>query len=123
MNTTTYSIYRRSYLEPTIQSYINIITINRMPNGPLSSIIKKVRFLPLSPFKEYNRQERCGFAFNSLTNPGTVMKIEELPDLISFLSCNNYIVDTKLTKIINSNDAAINTANNNLLFFITYTKN
>lgn len=116
----TYSIYRRSYLEPTSKTYTNIISINRMPNGPLSSIVKKVRFLPLSPFKEYNN-EGCVFAFNSLTNPSTVMKIEELSDLISFLSCNNYIVDTKLTKIINSNDAAINTTTNNLLFFITYT--
>ena len=118
----TYSIYRRSYLEPTLQSYVNIISINRMPIGPLASIVKKVRFLPLSPFKEYNN-DGCAFAFNSLTNPGTVMKIEELPDLITFLSYNNYTVDTKLTKIINSNDAAINTMTNNLLFFITYTKN
>ena len=115
----TYAIYRRPYLEPTTQSYKNIITIDQMPEGPLSSIVRKVRFIPLSPFKQYNN-EGCAFGFDSLINPGSLMKIEELPNLISFLSCNNYVVDTKITKIINSNDAAINTSNNNLLFFITY---
>jgi len=120
--TSTYAIYRRPYLEVSDKSYKNIITINTMPAGPLSSIVQKVRFEQLSPFKK-NTEYACDYGFCSLTNPGRLMNIEELPNLISYLTTNGYTINTKITNVINSNDSLVNTSNNNLIFFINYVCN
>ena len=123
----TVSLFSQPYLDSYNQCYKNIITVNTMPQGPLSKFVRRVQFPPLSEFKSSNNcnpHKNCGLALSSINNNGSnLMIVDETPDLISFLLSNGYTVDTSITKMFNTSDIRFQTDNSNkLICFITYTK-
>jgi hypothetical protein len=92
----SYALYNTTYFDTIDKLYYNIITINRMPIGTLAQLV--------IPFKNnkvsaYSMNELgCGLGFKSTRNK--LMRLDELPDLISFLLENGYIIDTALTMMI-----------------------
>ena len=127
----TVTLFSQPYLDKVNQCYKNIITINLMPQGPLAKLVRRVQFPILSEFKQpgpCSRINNCGLALISLNNNtcekngSNLMVVDELPNLISFLLTNGYIIDTSLTKMFNTSDIRFQTENrNNLICFITYT--
>jgi hypothetical protein len=113
----TYAIYSQPYFDTKTQSYRNIITINILPNGPFASLVTRVNFASLSPYKE--RDSSCGFAVISIKNKRELMPIDELPMLFSFLMTNGYTIDTSLTKMLHISDIQMKSSNN-LISFILY---
>ena len=132
MSAKTVSLFSQPYLDRFNQCYKNIVVINLPPQGPLSSLVKRVNFPPLSEFKQQGTCsttpfKQCGLALTTLNgycsikNGDNLMVIDEVPDLISFLVSNGYTVDTSITKMFNDSDIRFDTnTGNKLICFITY---
>jgi hypothetical protein len=126
----TVSLFSRPYLDTYNQCYKNIVTINLLPQGPLSKFVRRTQLPILSEFKQQgpcNRLEKCCLALTSLNkdccnkNGSNLMVVDEVPNLISFLLTNGYSVDTSITKMFNQSDIRFQTDNENkLICFITY---
>ena len=129
-NINTYTLFSQPYLDTYNQCYKNIITINQPPNGPLNKLLRKVKFYPLSQFKQpnaCNRYQPCGFSFQSLNydcgkNGTNLMVVDEIPELFGFLLANGYTIDTSITKMLNNSDIRIDTnESKKIICFITFT--
>ena len=133
MSAKTVSLFSQPYLDKLNQCYKNIVVVNLPPQGPLSNLVKKVNFPPLSEFKQStpcSTLKQCGLALLSLNgycsigcnkNGDNLMVIDEVPDLISYLVSNGYTVDTSITKMFNDSDIRFDTnTGNKLICFITY---
>jgi hypothetical protein len=133
----TVTLFSEPYLDYYNQCYKNIVTINFIPQGPLSTFVRKIHFPRLSPFKEpsgsgscCNQIKTCGYALTTIQNGlpfpcnkinNNLMTVDEVPNLISFLLSNGYTVDTSITKLFNSSDIRFQTdTGNKLICFITY---
>jgi hypothetical protein len=136
----TISLFSQPYYDPCSQCYLNIVTSNLPPRGPLLKLSRRVKLYPLSEFKQYNncgsQLQSCGLGFRSLrfldgfcnyngTNNSyscsELMTVNEIPDLFSFLLSNGYTIDTRITKMMNQSSIRYNTNNSNeLIALITY---
>jgi hypothetical protein len=126
----TVSLFSQPYLDKYNQCYKNIVVVNLKPQGPLGELVHFTHFPPLSEFQEYNNcspNKNCGFAIRRLGNcyynncKDDFMRVDEIPDLISFLTSNGYTIDTDITKMFNTSDIQFNTnTGNKLICFITY---
>lgn len=127
----TVTLFSQPYLDKYNQCYKNIVTINAVPQGPLAQFVRKVQFPPLSEFKQpgpCSHINNCGFALVSLNNDNcyakkgfSLMIVDEIPNLVSFLLTNGYTIDTSLTKMFNTSDIRFQTENaNKLIFLATY---
>lgn len=130
MNSKIYTLSVRPYLDPCLQCYKNIITINMKPEGPLGKYVYQKQFLPLSRFKipgPCTPMKRCGLVISSsflehfgiCCGNNNVITADQIPDFYSYLSLNGYTVDTSLTKMTNDSDIFFD--ENKLLCFIKYT--
>ena len=110
--------------------YRNIITLNMFPQGPLSKLVVRTQFRPLSEFQTFggdcDERKTCGLALRSLRGSSNgcgsgLMSVEELPDLYSFLVSNGYKIETSLTKMTNASKIQLNNENNNaeLICFVS----
>ena len=126
------SLFSQPYLDTYNQCYKNIVVINLPPQGPLSSLVRRINFPPLSEFKQpgqCNPLKQCGYALSSLSDCNSscgksgnnLMVVDEVPNLISYLLSNGYTVDTSITKMFNTSDIRFETnMGNKLICFITY---
>ena len=118
----TYTLSVQNFLDQHNKCYRKIITINAMPVGPLAQHIKRVNAPKLSPFKETSLccpSSTCVFAVTNIDSPGCcsdLMCVDDIPNLFSFLSSNNYMIDTGLTKLMQKSNIRFN---NDLLCFIS----
>jgi hypothetical protein len=121
----TVSLFSQPYLDSYNQCYKNIVVVNMRPMGPLADLVRYVKFPPLSEFKQpgpCTPSKQCGYALQSLAH-NTLMEVDEVPTLISYLMSYGYSVDTNITKMFNSSEIAFDTnIGNKLICFITYTQ-
>lgn len=97
-----FQIMQTTYLHPSTHVYDKILVIDRDPTGPLKEMVTRISRPKLSPFQTVDRQMYCSCinAFTSLKCRGNLMTINELPQLLSYLLSNGYIIDTALSKLI-----------------------
>lgn len=84
------------YLDKLCKQYRNIITLDTMPTGPLAQKVAHIRIPNLSEF-EY-KETKCKFAI--LKDNGKYMESSDLPALMSYMVSNGYIIDYKMTKLL-----------------------
>lgn len=102
------------YVEPLLdtynQTYVSALTVNTMPDGPLSKVIRVFNTPNLSPFQTFtntiNRGDNCTYILMKYPNGNkgiskNWMLEEDIPAVFSFLQENNYKIDTSLTKLMN----------------------
>ena len=77
------------------------------PGTPLYAQTKTINVARVSPFTQSpgcgERYRSCQSAIMTLDGPagvGTLMRDDELPDLVNFLLTNGYTIDSKLTKLM-----------------------
>lgn len=126
----TISLFSQPYLDTYNKCYKNIVVTNLRPMGPLNNLVRVVNFPPLSEFKQStlcSPIKNCGYALMSLNNTGCgkmcgdLMLVDEIPNLISYLSMNGYMIDTSVTKMFNKSEIKFDTnIGNKLICFITY---
>ena len=122
MTNKTCTISCQPYLDRFQQCYINILTINMIPAGPLREKVVRIQTPPLSEFKApgpCTPLKLCALALTSFCHGGCgggLMRENEIPDLFSFLLANGYTINEGLTKLLAKND----TDNQRTICFITY---
>jgi hypothetical protein len=97
--------------------YRNALVINKIPDGPLSNIIKTTKREKLSVFKQNcspcSKNDTC---MNIVLNPSNKEEYlfeEDLVELITFLVENGYTIDTKLSKLMQARYRDV-------VFYVTY---
>lgn len=100
------------YLEPLLdtynQTYVSALTLNTMPDGPLSKAVRIFNTPNLSPFQNTGNYTYILMKYPK-GNKGIStnwMLSEDIPTVFSFLQSNNYIIDISLTKLMN--DSQVN---------------
>ena len=109
-----YLISKQLYLDKLNKCYKTIIIINSKPEGELKKITTNIKLNKLtSNGTLYGccNKNLCVYAFVSIKNCCKFMCIEELPELITYLTNNNYKIDYQLTKLLSKH-------NKDLLFAI-----
>lgn len=117
-HTKSFTLFSQPFLDTQLQCYKTIITLNTIPAGPLSKFTTRIRMNRLSEFKTPGPccpNKKCEFTLQSFYGNGP-MNIEELPDLFSFLTSNNYDINTQLTKILKKEE----TGGKNTIAFVTF---
>ena len=116
-----YTISTQPFLDNFNKCYKNIITIDRLPEGPLKNIVKQILPPKLSIFSYNNnccQVKSCIYAFTSFNDVSRLLCLDELDDLFVFLNNNGYTFENKLTKLINLNVKS----SNSFICFINYNK-
>ena len=132
------------------KSYKNIVTINRMPEGPLRSCVVRVRRNKLSSFSVPQRgscESQCVYVLTQnvyniendsesrsscgcggkgyKTNPGgsEYLCVDQIPDFLEIAQENNYTIDYKLSKLItNSGVGSSNILGSNFVCSLSYSR-
>ena len=113
-----------AYLEPILdsysQTYLNVITLSGMPEGPLGQMVKLISLKKLSPFMDmpsnttFRNSLGVGCTYVLLKYPkqystikcrDTYMTADDIPAFFSYLRSHNYHIDTDLTKMMNKSRA------------------
>jgi len=97
------------YLEPIynsiLETYQNIITLDNIPNGPLSYIVSRIRFPKLSPFPTASNSFRSGQCVPTLLRYPTArvgnpfkqidafMGADDIPSVLSYLRTHGYRIE------------------------------
>ena len=118
MSPKSFSLFSQPYLDRVNECYLTLITINTMPQGPIREKVVRVKMPPLSEFKEPSPcapRQMCALALRALDRCG-LMTIDDLPNLMSYLTENNYEYNKGITNVIRRND----TQNKETIAFITY---
>lgn len=113
------------YLE-SCGNYTNIVTINSLPNGPLRPFVRRIQLPRLSPFQTNSRggYDRLNCALGLVipfTLENRLVTANDIPYLFEFLTNNGYIINTKITNMMNN--SSIRLTNETILCFITYSPN
>jgi hypothetical protein len=117
----SYAITSQTYYDNQNQCYKNILVINSFPQGPLSSLVKKINTPKLSPFKQdtvccsIKNCVQAIFKINESKNE--LMTPEDIPELFNFLILNGYKIDTSLTRMMNDSEVKFTT--NKLVCYIS----
>ena len=115
--TKVWSLSMRPYYDHYSQRYINIMTINSEPFGPLTSIVRRLNPSRLSDVSSRSndfedRPYQCLYAIeyphnsypynnnNHNHSKLNLMNIDDISELYSFLLENNYEVDFRFTKLM-----------------------
>lgn len=124
-----YSLYIQPYYDRSAEQYINIITINKLPSGPLADYVTNIRFNKLSDYfgstsYTYGLNNLYVYAIKNINNGCNncvceLLRAENIDDFIGFLIENNYTVNKDLTKIMGNDKIYLNNGRK-LLFYINY---
>ena len=110
------------YLEPILNSYwktyMQVITLNIIPDGPLHDLVMPVSFPKLSQFQEapgnspFFRGSHCvpclmRYPVSYIGGSGAAFKMgdafmgaDDIPSVFSFLQSNGYTIQTQLTSML-----------------------
>lgn len=128
----TFTITSIPYYNSCSQCYLNVLSINVEPKGPLKKFVRRINFPKLSIYKvdspcipikncglvltnlgiETNNINCCNNYSNDLLTPNNI------PELISFLLSNGYQIETQITNMLQNSQVKFN--NNKLVLTATY---
>jgi hypothetical protein len=98
-----YQFMLKPYYDNVRQCYKQIITVFPKPRGALVNISKQLTPTRLSTFRSFSDCDpypRCFYAVTDPHNPCDLLRIEDLPLLLDFLSRNDYKINDQLTRTI-----------------------
>ena len=91
------ALYLEPILDPKTKEYINVLTLDTYPEGPLRDLVKQQRLPSLSEFKAPN-QEKCKYTLMHEDRVCYLTK-SDIPYMFSYLRTNGYTIDRDLTKL------------------------
>jgi hypothetical protein len=96
-----YAITRQVYPDSQF-NYDSILTINTIPEGPLSNYTKQINISPkrISAFQSRSSTQ-CVYA---LCNPSNneLLTLNDLPVFFTYCLANGYTINTDITKMLNA---------------------
>jgi hypothetical protein len=117
-----YTLYKTCFYDTLGETYDYIITINSIPLGNLNNFVTTIKIPYIGKSQKYNYN--CTYAItnnflnyhNNNNNNNNICTIDNLPELITWLLSNQYIIEDKITSKINN----ITSNNSTPLFIISY---
>uniref|UniRef100_A0A6C0IRY5 Uncharacterized protein n=1 Tax=viral metagenome TaxID=1070528 RepID=A0A6C0IRY5_9ZZZZ len=128
----TFTITSLPYYNSCSQCYLNVLSINTEPQGPLRNFVRRINLPKLSPYKidtPCNPINTCGLVLTNLGlngvkccnngyNVDNLLTPNQIPELVSFLLANGYQIETQITNMLQNSPVKMN--NNKLLLTATY---
>jgi hypothetical protein len=110
-----------SFYNSIDQCYTKVLTLDRMPcdDSPLHTLTKKIQLPKLSPFKQTTCCEpiqTCGIVLLCPNDLTQYASIHDIPLVFSWLTQNNFTIDTSITNMLNQSDVNMK---NPIVCFIT----
>lgn len=113
----SFSLYLEPMLNSYWKSYMQVITLNTMPDGALHDLVMPVNFPKLSPFQEpgnspFYTGSNCVFCLmrypvGAIGGSGAAFRMgdafmgaDDIPSVLSFLEINGYNVQIALTNML-----------------------
>ena len=128
LQTLSYVLSIEPYLNTYSKQYQNILTIDKMPMGPLSQMVSRYSSPKLSPFQGSNdcctTQALRAFGKLGILRQGGnrenyFLTEEDVPGLLGYLTANGYAIDTSITKVVQK--AGIMMQNKRMVCVLKYT--
>jgi len=126
-------LYLEPILDPYQNTYLNVLTLSGIPNGPLSKITRQINTPKLSPFQTSSNImspfPTCMYIlmrYPNKTMTNNWMFEDDIPSVFSYLQQNNYTIETSLTKLMTKNNITSNNAqtrfsgNRKTIFMFSY---
>tara|TARA_B100000900_G_C20505910_1_gene685848 strand:- start:242 stop:616 length:375 start_codon:yes stop_codon:yes gene_type:complete len=88
-------------------AYYHILTINKQPKGPLGNYVKLMPIKNISTKINKANENYCSFVIkksilgSNYNDNLQICTIDDITNIIDFLSNNNYIINESLTNILN----------------------
>ena len=124
----SYVLSIEPYLNTYSKQYQNIITIDKMPIGPLSQLVTHFNSQKLSPFQISNNDTNnwCKYAIRRYYNGGInredcFLTADDVPSLLGYLTTNGYTINTSITKIMQKSNISL--LPKKMICIVTYTTN
>lgn len=101
-NNSSFSLYLEPVYNQFLQIYQNIITLDRLPSGPISQLVSRINFPKLSPFQTNSSTfhgEQCVYTLMRYPGPkrhDSFMYSDDIPSVFSYLQTNGYTIDNHL---------------------------
>ncbi len=120
--TQTYTISSQIYYDTFNTCYKRILTIDRQPTSILlNKIVKRLSMSKLSEFKQSTAccpVEKCIYAIYNPNNPLELLRLEDQTLFITYLSSNNFTINTALTQLMLDNPVK-HSSEKQLMYIIT----
>lgn len=99
----TFALYNETILEPVSNEYISVVSLDIMPDGPISECVFQAKHPELSQFK-YPYSITCRYYLSKYPSTKTYMLRDDIPKILSYLNTNGYIINTSLTRLYRHNN-------------------
>lgn len=119
LQTLSYVLSIEPYLNTYSKQYQNILTIDKMPMGPLSQMVSRYSSPKLSPFQGSNDCCKLGILRQGGNRENYFLTEEDVPGLLGYLTTNGYAIDTSITKVVQK--AGIMMQNKRMVCVLKYT--
>lgn len=99
-----YNFISIPYYDELNKCYINIIAVNKNPNGPLNNYVKKIKKPKLSPFDTFDccksYESDCLYAIYKNNNDRLPLLEEDIDWLLSLIIEQGYVINYDMTRMI-----------------------
>jgi hypothetical protein len=99
----TFALYVETILEPVSLEYKSVVSLDIMPDGPLSQCVFQAKHPELSQFK-YPYSTTCRYYLTRYPSTKTYMERDDIPNIFSYLDANGYTINTSLTRLYRHNN-------------------
>jgi hypothetical protein len=100
----TFALYLETILEPVSREYKCVVSLDIMPDGPISECVFQSKHPELSQFK-YHYSTTCRYYLSKYPSTKTYMEREDIPKIYSYLEANGYTINTSLTRLYRHNNS------------------
>ena len=102
----SYNLNIKPFYDDNNITYYHILTINKLPKGPLSNYIKLMPIKNVSTKINKANENYCSFVIKKsilgsiYNNKLEICTIDDITDILDFLTNNNYIINDTITNIL-----------------------
>ena len=89
------ALYLEPILDPNTKEYMDVLTLDTCPEGPLCEFVKRQKLADLSPF---TNKGICKYLVMNKDKTKYLMK-NDIPYMFSYLQANGYTINKDLTKL------------------------
>jgi hypothetical protein len=98
-----FALYLEAILEPFTQEYKTVVSLDTMPDGPISQCVFHAKPRELSIFRN-PYETKCKYYLTKYPSTKTYMDRDDIPKIYSYLEANGYTIDKNLTKLYKENN-------------------
>ena len=113
----SYNLLTDIYYDDKTQYYFHILTLNKIPKGPLNNYIKTISIQNVSTKINRANQSYCQYVIDSKIKSYAanlhICTVDDITDIYDFLTNNNYIINEVLTNLLKGNNMEKSCFNSN----------